>query len=323
MPVITVCICTRNRKNYLGPTLEALLAQDYPRDRFAVLVVDNGSTDGTAKMVATRFGQGTEVPVRYVYEETPGLSRARNRAVAETSSEAIIFLDDDAIPEPGWLQYLAAAFASAPDIVAVGGAVVPLFEGGMPTWTRDVNKYYSPFIPGEGLRRTSYPHLPWGGNMIYRRSAFQKIGVFREELGYRGSSLVTSEDIEWLMRVEKSGGRILYEPRAVVRHCISANRTTKRYLRRRTYGSGLGVHGVEKTRRNDFETWGFREIGLAIVRLNFKRVGLWLKILVAQLPVSVDRFDRELDSWRALGGIQARLTDAWRQLGEKLWRISR
>ena len=134
--------------------------------------------------------------------------------------------------------------------------------------------------------------------------------------------LVTSEDIEWLMRVEKSGGRILYEPRAVVRHCISANRTTKRYLRRRIMALD-SASMAWKTRRNDFETWGFREIGLAIVRLNFKRVGLWLKILVAQLPVSVDRFDRELDSWRALGGIQARLTDAWRQLGEKLWRISR
>ena len=319
-PAITVCICTRDRKNYLGPTLEAVLAQDYPREKFAVLVVDNGSADGTAEMVAARFSRNTAVPVRYVHEGMPGLSRARNRAVAETSSEAIVFLDDDAIPEPEWLRYLADAFSSAPDVVAVGGAVVPMFEGGKPTWARDINKYFSPMIPGDGLRRTSHPYLPWGGNMIYRRSAFQAIGTFREELGYRGSNLVTCEDIEWLMRVEKSGGGILFEPRAAVHHYISADRTTKKYLRRRTYGSGIGVHGLEKTRRSDFEEWGFREIGLAIVGLNFKRVGLWLKMLAVKLTFSVDGFDRELDCWRALEGIRARLVEAWRQLGRRLWR---
>ena len=140
----TVCICTRNRVKYLGPTIDAVLKQYLSNSRFDVLVVDNGSTDGTAEMVAERFGTGTPVPVRYTREEKAGLSRARNRAVAETTSDIIAFLDDDAIPEPGWLQAICNGFSLEPGIDSVGGAVVPVYEETLLPWLPTHPRYFFP-----------------------------------------------------------------------------------------------------------------------------------------------------------------------------------
>lgn len=320
-PDCTVCICTRNRVRYLGPTIEAALEQELPNGRFEILVVDNGSTDGTSGMVAERFGAGTRAPVRCIREETPGLSRARNRAIAETGGDILVFLDDDAIPEPGWLAWILDAFASSPRVAAVGGTVIPVYESGKPDWLPErFEAIFSPQVKGPDRRRVFFPEYPYGANVAFRRRVFQTAGLFREDLGYCGTNLLSSEDREFLMRLEKSDEVILWEPRAVVRHLIPASRTAKPYLRRRAYEGQTGRYGIEKTRRGDFEDWGFREIAEAMARWVRESLRLGAGILWHRLDRSPEGFDRELKDWQLLGREAARFKDARGQLRKRLGR---
>src|SRR2546422_10702578 len=91
----TVVICTRDRPESLDRCLGAVGALDYPS--FDVLVVDNGSSATGTREVAERWG------ARCTVEPRPGLSRARNRGAGEAQGDLIAYLDDDALPEPGWL----------------------------------------------------------------------------------------------------------------------------------------------------------------------------------------------------------------------------
>lgn len=318
-PTITVCICTRNRQQYLANAIEAVLAQECPIGSFEILVLDNGSTDKTAELVSARFGNGTKVPVRYVYEAKPGLSRARNRAVSETDSDYILFLDDDALAEPGWLSFLGAACHSAYDVVAVSGQVIPFYEAGRPSWMPPhYEGIYGTQIAGDCLRRVSYSEHPYGGNMIYRRSALLKAGAFREDLGYCGASLIPHEEKELLLRMEKAGGVIMYEPRAIIRHLISPTRSTKKYVRRRIMAGGAGSYQVERTRRSDVEKWGFRDSIAGICHSAVEIIVLWRRVLTARIASSDNAFARELACLHQIGMNKSKLQYSFSQLTRRI-----
>src|SRR6187455_3042172 len=92
---VTVAICTWNRRTLLESTLESLERMKVsPSTRWELVLVDNGSTDGTAEVVANWISRRT-LPLRYVHESVLGLSNARNRAITEARAEWLLFTDDD------------------------------------------------------------------------------------------------------------------------------------------------------------------------------------------------------------------------------------
>ena len=320
LPTFTVCICTRNRVKYLEPTIEAVVRQELPGGRFDVLVVDNGSTDGTAAMVAARFGTGTPVSVRWVREEKAGLSRARNRAIAETTSDYLCFLDDDAIPEPGWLKAIMDGFGDD-DIQVVGGHVVPAYERDPPPWwSARIALVFAPQVSTLQRHRVSQGEYPHGANIAFRRAVFARVGLFREDLGYSGKKLIPAEESELLLRIEKAGGAILYEPAAVVRHLIPAARMEREYLRERFYGAGLASHELEKTRRHDVEPWGFRQIWNGWAH-GFRLYVASRAVIHATLRMTDgNSFDRELTARFQAGQAVALVCEASRQFKCRLVR---
>lgn len=94
-PTVTIVVCTRNRPEALRCCLEAIARLTPPADE--VLVVDNSQGDAETERVAR------ELAARYVVERRAGLSRARNRGLAESRTEIVAFVDDDAIPSEDWL----------------------------------------------------------------------------------------------------------------------------------------------------------------------------------------------------------------------------
>ena len=117
----SIIICSHNRAADLADNLPKVQALDYPLDRYEIIVIDNASSDGTAAVAAA-------AGVRCVREERLGLSHARNRGIAESRGELIGFIDDDAWPEPEWLQRLDDLFAD-PAVGCAGGQVVPEWGG--------------------------------------------------------------------------------------------------------------------------------------------------------------------------------------------------
>jgi glycosyltransferase involved in cell wall biosynthesis len=225
-------VCTRNRSGSLALALDAILAMDFPAGRWELLVVDNGSTDDTAS-VAGRVAQGRAELITVIEEPSPGLSAARNRGIRAARGEIVAFVDDDAFPEAGWLRALVEVIRQEGAWVA-GGPVVPIVDGELPGWFGD---RYLPYLAvwnkGPEVQALTYNEYPRGVNMAFHRDVFREVGDFSPHLGRKGSSLLSCEEIELCLRVERAGGRILYTPCARVRHLIPAARITPRWLARR------------------------------------------------------------------------------------------
>lgn len=239
----TVAICTANRAALLAGTLDALIPALDPR-RSEVLVVDNGSTDDTPRLLretaASTVAAGRQSDFfRAVREERAGLSAARNRAVREARGEILLFLDDDALPEPGWLEGYLAAFRD-PRVGAAGGPVEPLFDGALPSWLDSrFLPYLSAWNRGPEVVALRYNELPRGANMAFRRATFAVYGEFLEQLGRKGASLRSCEEIEYCLRLERGGQEILYLPSAGVRHHVGTQRLSVTWMAARFAAQGF------------------------------------------------------------------------------------
>ena len=233
----SIAICTLNRGTVLAETLAAV-SPLLSSPASELIVVDNGSTDETEQILG-EFTRSTTGNVRALREPRAGLSAARNRAVREARGDLLFFLDDDAVPAAGWLDAYAQAFRD-PRVAAAGGPVEPIFDGPLPAWldTRFL-PYLSAWERGEAAIDLKYNELPRGANMVFRRSRFAAYGEFMEQLGRRGASLRSCEEIEFCLRLERGGERIVYVPGASVRHRVATGRLDLAWMRRRFAAQGF------------------------------------------------------------------------------------
>jgi len=232
-PLITVAICTRNRSAFLEPAMRSVLAQIH--DDTELLVVDNVSTDGTADLV--RQLAATSANVRYVYEAKTGLSTARNTAILQARGAYVIFLDDDATVEPGWLAAYQAFFRSPPSprIAVAGGAVYPRDQTPPPRWlSAKENKY------DLGSEAFCFPRQasPWECNSAYAREIAIEQGLFDARLGHNGTSVGAHEGADFTLRLQEAGYEIWWLPGAVIQHTIHASRVNLSWYCRSAFAAG-------------------------------------------------------------------------------------
>lgn len=245
---VTIIICTRNRAAYLERTLRAAVRQRWSGGSpCEVLVIDNGSTDDTAAVVSRVSSEKGGLTVRYVEEPELGLSHARNRALREARGSYLCFLDDDAVPEPEWLEWLMRGFQTGgADVWCVGGRIQPVYERDLPCWISGRHEeIYMPTMQERTLYPTTFPHYPYGANFAIRATCAKTVGLFNPNLGYRGRQLIPGEETEYLLRIEKAGFRIVMEPRACVRHVIPVERFAHAYYWRRMYAGGTSAALLE------------------------------------------------------------------------------
>ncbi len=212
-----VVICTRNRPEELECCLKAVFAQSHPPSE--ILIVDNTPSDSRAEQVAMRWG------VSYAVEPVPGLSRARNLGARSCRSEFVAFLDDDCLPEPGWLAALAAEFED-PNTSIVTGRVVPVSSTGNSGRDAAILGGQGPTFRDRRVLNCRSPR--WfelanfggagdGNNMAFRRRVFGAWGGFDERLG-RGAPINGNEEHYAFFQLIERGNTLVYTPEAVVRH---------------------------------------------------------------------------------------------------------
>ena len=197
-PSVTVVVCTYNGSGTLRETLDALTALDYPS--FDVIVVDDGSTDGSARIAQ-------EFDVRLLrMGENRGLSAARNAGLEAARGEIVAYLDDDAYPDPHWLRYLALTYEERPVLAAGGPNLAPPSDGVM---ARAVAR--APGNPTHVLLSDGEAeHIP-GCSFSFRRDALLAIGGFDERFRIAG------DDVDACWRLQERGS-IGYSPAALVWH---------------------------------------------------------------------------------------------------------
>lgn len=229
LSLVSIIIPVRNGAEVIERCLGSIMALDYPVGHREVLVVDNGSTDGTAT-VAQAY------PVTVVSHFQPGAARARNSGIRAAQGEIVAFIDADCIAEKDWLRELLAGA----DNPAVGGFVGPIdaleTRRLVARWVDDRE-----LISQERLLSSS-PAVAAGGNIAYRKEVFDAVGVFDEDM-------MAGEDGDLFWRMIRSDRFLVrFNRKARVRHA-HPDRVVP--LLRRAFVEGRGLALFRLKHRSD------------------------------------------------------------------------
>ncbi len=235
--MVSISICTYNNAGKLEVVLESLRSLICPSAlEYEILVIDNKSRDGT-KGVVERYQAVWGPRLRYIFEGTPGLSHARNRALREAAGDVVSYIDDDVRVDPGWLSAVAGAFQTYSAAV-VGGRSYLIYPAARPSWLPEAyESLLSRLDYGEraivGLDRDLF-----GLNFSVRKELAVRLGGFDASLGRCRHRLGSGEESDLLRRIRAAGGLAVYEPRAVVGHVVSRERVTVRWFVKRLFAAG-------------------------------------------------------------------------------------
>jgi glucosyl-dolichyl phosphate glucuronosyltransferase len=249
-PLVTVVVATRNRRTYLEECLASLSAQRCEAS-FEVVVVDNGSNDGTADLLATWCR--ADPRFRTVREERAGLSIAKNRGVAAARGSLLAFTDDDVILEPGWVAAHVAASEEGRARRIVGGRVTPVPSdlGPWPAWVSSaVLEDIGLLDHGAGGVVTAVRYV-WGANMSMPRFVFDECGPWNETVGRREDQRGTFEDTEYQDRARLRGVDIWFTPDATLRHRVDRATVTPRMSISTAFARSAAEIRIERDRLQD------------------------------------------------------------------------
>ncbi|NUQ70457.1 MAG: glycosyltransferase [Chthonomonadales bacterium] len=229
---VSVIICTRNRADTLEACLRSLESQKPGANE--ILVIDNASEDCTEALIASLAESVAHL--RYVREETIGLSHARNRGLREARFAVVAYIDDDATAEPNWIRAILEAMQD-PSVACIGGRITVGYPETRPAWLdRSFDAYLGYFDLGKSVCTTTEIR---GGNFAVRRDIGLSVGGFDPALGYVDQALIGGEEVEFARRIRNAGGAVLYVPGASVVHHVSEDRLNKSWFFRRTRGQGV------------------------------------------------------------------------------------
>ena len=286
-PKITVAICTWNRADFLAETLEGMLRLDLPQDlRWELIVVNNNCTDHTDSVIKNYSGQ---LPIRRIFETTPGLSNARNCAVQEAQGDYIVWTDDDVTVERKWIQSYLNSIMAHSESVVFGGRIIPSFQGNAPNWIENnldtIGDVYARRVLGQEEFRLDPESgaIPYGANFCIKTSTQQK-HLFDPNYGFVAGKLVGGEETQVIRKILSTGGDGWWVPDAVVYHRIEAFRQNVRYVYRyfRSQGSRISIKDSQQGRAQ-CPRWLYRkwlECSMSYIynRILF-RERLWVKAL--------------------------------------------
>jgi len=218
-PMVTVVLCTYNRKQLLVECIGAILSQTY--SRFEIVVVDDGSDDGTGDAIG---GFPVDGRIKFLRQSHLGLASARNVGIENSKGGIVCFIDDDCIADRRWLQNIVGAYSDG-DIGGVGGRII-----NHEPWTTP-KTLLERFLHKSGLYQQRYVgEFLVGANSSYRRAALEAVNGF-------DGSLLKDEDADIGMRIIATGMRFAYAPKAMVYH---RTRGGFRGLLAQVYGYGTG-----------------------------------------------------------------------------------
>ena len=207
---ISIVVCTKDRAKHLSQMLDSLWQIRTIGILWEIIFVDNGSADSTSSILK-EFCKKFPIPTKVIYESERGLSAARNTGWKASAGKIVSFTDDDCYPSQDWLTAINQAF-QRPDIDYVGGRVLLFDPSDAPVTIQTLEK--TVIFPKNSYIESG---IIMGANFSCKRKILEATGGFDKRLG-AGTTLLSGEDTDLLIRASLCGFEGYYEPAIIVYH---------------------------------------------------------------------------------------------------------
>ncbi|MEE4310895.1 MAG: glycosyltransferase [candidate division KSB1 bacterium] len=254
----SIIVPSYNRKSEIKDMLESFTRLDFPKDRYEIIIADDGSTDGTDRLVENYRKAGT-IPLTYISQKNKGPGAARNFGMAHAKGEYFIFIDSDCTVSEKWLEAIDRHLQTS-GADAFGGP--DNCRDDFPPLLKAINYSMTSFITTGGIRGHKKKKLgkyyPRSFNMGLKRSLYKQIGGF--------GGLRHGQDIEFSNRILRSGAKVVQIDDAVVYH---KRRTSIKKFMKQVYNWGVARINL------------FKMDGKMLEFVHFlPAIALWLVILI-------------------------------------------
>lgn len=211
---VSIAICTFNREFFLEKCLNSIFKYTKQSKLFDIIVIDNNSSDNT-KDVVLKF-QKENYNLRYFKEKNIGLSYARNRAIKETKTPYIAFIDDDVKISKTYLDRLIWLISNC-EFDCIGGMYYPWYISEKPKWISNDFGQKEMLLDSIGILKSEYNS---GGNIMFKTDILKKHGGFPIHLGMKGNKISYGEEDYVQSLIRKDGGKIYFDPELIVFHVV-------------------------------------------------------------------------------------------------------
>ena len=214
-PKITIIICTYNRSDLLSETLPSIFNQNVRESKYDVLVVNNNSNDSTDEIL-TNFSKSYS-NLSVIKEAQQGLSYARNTGYMNSSTDWIIYLDDDAMIPSDFIE-IALQTIKSNKYDCFGGVYYPWYKYGKPVWFKDIYASTAEFYKQNNGHKLQYAS---GGIMAIKRSLLIEFDGFPTHLGMKGNAMAYGEETFLQNQMKRNGHTIGIIPKWSINHIVN------------------------------------------------------------------------------------------------------
>ena len=212
----SVIITTFNRAQVLVKCLETLCNQNYPKDDYEVLVVNNNSVDETEEVVLDFIERHPDTDIKYYFVPRSGQVYARQIGILAAKNEILSFTDDDGLLVPDWLAEIANVFRISDEIVGVAGKIEIKWDKTPPEWVRNYEEQLGKLDYGDKEKYEVGLYMN-AGNLHVKRDVLIEVGGFNPEMV--GEWLMGDGETGLWLRLKKRNLKIGWAPKALMYHC--------------------------------------------------------------------------------------------------------
>ena len=279
---LTVLIATHNGADVIGRTLDGYCALESDLALWKLVVVNNASTDET-RAILERYED--RLPLTIIDVPTPGKNAALTVGLKAVEGAFVILSDDDAIPQPGFLDHWRDAMAQFPDMQVMGGSIDLVFDTPPPDWLLKEKLRFEELY----ALRDNIPAGPidplgiYGPNMAVRRDVFSAGVTFDPAIGPNGAdkNYGMGSESAFCTSAAAAGFQTGFAPAPLVHHIVRDHQMTPEYWAKRAFKLGRGV--AQRQWKSGILTLKNRSaiiLGLAKIHRTLKQFGLYLLTLL-------------------------------------------